>query len=269
MSIQVSFGTYQNNETYNISPPQSPILEDDHLIKKSALKQPTIEDNSWNSPILHPQFFSGLNVVVSIENTRKKGLVESMLTVTGAQIVQEYQKEPEVIITGTLKKDDNKFTAILDLVKGKQQNKPKIVLPQQIPWALVKTQKLSDVDSISCPKIVLADLKNYSRPNFMIVKEYPKICFFATPSKDYILSPFVKMSSNYNPKLLFLSNCVNNRTNKCPLYDGPPNNGYCEICGVFFQNAKEHRSSPLHISKIMAPNTFAMLDALSKKFNLL
>lgn len=267
MSSQVSLGTYQESEIPQILPPPSPLLEYDQMLRESSTKKSNIKDNSCISQILDSTMLNGLQIAVSIKDTEQKEILESILNVAGAKIVNEAQRETEFIITDSQKNENNKSLAIFTLAMGEHHTKPRFIQQHQIQQVQQKIQKVQrDV----CPTpqmVVLADAKNSSRPNFMFIREYPRLCFFPSPSRDFFISPFVQIPPNMRSKAVLLSNCANNPGNKNTLPDGPVTKGYCEICSVFFHDAKEHRNSSKHLSKIRSPQTFALFDVLSKKFN--
>jgi hypothetical protein len=140
---------------------------------------------------------------------------------------------------------------------------PRIIQTQQIPWAL--TRPVPKPKVIDGPVIVVADATGQSRPSFAVIRTLPKLFTDPVP-KGYLVSPFVQPPANIEA-LMKNREVTKSKTTVMELPDGPPDDGYCELCNCTFEDANAHRAGAEHSRRSANPDTFAVLDDLIATFN--
>lgn len=210
----------------------------DHVITKYA--------EVADVPMISPTFFQGLSIYVNMDDPRKKAVVKKTLEITGSSIIEDPAVKADLIVT------DKPITVPTPRSHGAKLaaciRPTRLIRTEQIPWAFMTQRMPPPVPEDRSKLLVIADSAGIQRPKFQFIN---------------------------NPIILHLGG---GRTSGCPfdagtstsekkakesIPDGPPDNGYCQICKMTYKNAKEHQQSHSHVDRVSDASLYKDFDLLA------
>ena len=206
--------------------------------------------------MIDPLFFSSMKVFVDLTDEIQKKIVENVLRVTGASIINDPLVNPDVIVTDDFRKIYNR--------------QAKIVNSTQIPWAFI-TKPLNNINvsnnnnnnSIQQQQkkrmlVVVADTSHQTRPMYTELENFPELRMKFIPP-GCMFSPFLN-DDEANKIIDAFKKNKNRNINK----ERISNPTYCNICNKHFTDAEEHRNSLPH--KRNVAKMYANVDKIAMDF---
>ena len=268
-SSKVSATSVNTNESFEVKPPTSPFINSNQVEK------------------IHPCFFQGLIVRVNIANEQLSSLISNSLSKLGSKVITNTSQNPDAVIIDNSQDQsydsiEKKLTQFIRYARGTKV--PKIIPLSKIPWVLSSSpfQHLFKLDldvvgkSIqrkenininaktgkSKDNIVISDANHKYKPVFGRFKEL-SLDFKPVP-KNYLYSPFTPVPDDPDElqEMIEKPRRANHQTNS-----NPNEPGYCAICNKNYINGSEHRSSIMHIDKVVNSNIFSMFDIMISQIN--
>ncbi|EAY04924.1 hypothetical protein TVAG_016960 [Trichomonas vaginalis G3] len=236
--------------------------------------------------ILHPNMFTGLKILIRIQDTTVRSQVAACLSAIGAKICPENFPAVDAVVsdrpirlisTQQMNIGMSRGNLLAAQMARHMSSSPQVILLSQIPWAnvqkpLTQASKIQETQHIVETQeatpfvgIVVADDKSCYKPLFKQMNKMPVIFDNSVP-RGYYFTPFTQPPKDPSVLLAKFANYSKQKEECNAAQMGPSDNGFCELCGCSFKNAQAHRMSPEHVNNMQVEKKWAEFDALSDLF---
>lgn len=207
-------------------------------------------------PMISPTFFRGLSIYVNMEDQQKKDIVKKTLQITGSSVIEDPTAKADLIVTD--KPVSLPPTTSAPRSRGQKlvaacAHQPQFIRTEQIPWAFM-TERMAPPPAPQdrSKLLVVADALGVQRPKFKLINNNIALHFEENKTCG---CPFDAPSHSEKKK--------KDTDTVFKLPEGPPDDGYCQICKLTYKNAAEHKKSQTHIEKVSDTSLFASFDQLA------
>lgn len=222
-----------------------PTMLPDDLVKTSVSLNVDKRSPAPSSSI-PASLFQGTSIYVNIVDKKRCSIAKTNLKYLGAKISNGI-KNSEMVISDNQIKIPPKTRSRGAILQESANKKPNVILTKQIPWIYETTLQKAIQPKAKKPKsiqmIVVADSFKRYAPRFKVLDE--KVRIYYPKQKlplEYTISPFSQIPTNVIGSIEKV-----NKANALNVHvEGPNDNTFCELCGIPFTDAKEHRESYDH-----------------------
>ena len=251
-----------------------PLYKPSIKVQKPQILKTPVEKKEKCPGILHPTIFAGHNVAVRLNDAAQKSIIEESLKRIGSNICSETNPIIDIVVSDkpirivpmpiNYRSRGNRLAAAIKK-QAETTNQPQVVLVQQIPWALKQTKSQEETTEVKDKEvfkgIVVADETHVKRPLFRQMTKMPTL-YFADIPRGYFFTPFTQPPQDPVKLVQKYENYSKQKDEKQATPLGPADDGFCEICGCSFKDAKAHHESPEHQAKANDESLWKDFDSL-------